>query len=271
MKHLYTPDGKRALAAVMRSDPLLAFDFDGTLAPIVERPEDAKVSSAVANRLTQLARYRPIAIITGRRVADVMPRLGFEPSHVIGNHGAEDPLGPKHALTEAMKQLRTRLSAQAKELLAAGVVAEDKEHSVALHYRRAPDKDSAMARISEFLQGLDPSLRTFGGKFVVNVVTANAPHKGEALRSLVLRSASGAAVFVGDDVNDEPVFANAEAHWLTVRIGPDDPQSKAMYFLDNHAQIASLLRKMLVRLCALSKAPAVARGMQELAPGPLSR
>jgi len=249
MKNLYTPDGERALAAVMRLDPLLAFDFDGTLAPIVKRPDDAKVSSAVASRLARLAQHRPVAIITGRSVADVMPRLGFEPSHVIGSHGAEDPHGDskKHSLIEAMTSLRSRLSAKARELLADGVVVEDKEHSVALHYRLAPDRDSAMARISEFLQGLDPSLRTFGGKFVVNVVAADAPDKGDAVRSLLRRSGSASAVFIGDDVNDEAVFATAEPHWLTVRIG-EDAHSRAMYFLEKHSQIASLLRKMLALL-----------------------
>jgi trehalose 6-phosphate phosphatase len=245
MKHLYTPDGERALAAVMRLEPLLAFDFDGTLAPIVERPDDAKVTKAVANRLSELARHRPLAIITGRSVADVMPRLGFEPHHVIGSHGAEDPHADSGAaLIEAMTTLRSRLSAKARELLSAGVMVEDKEHSIALHYRLAPDQDSAMARITEFLQGLDPSLRTFGGKFVVNVVAAEAPDKGDAVRALMLRSGSASAVFIGDDVNDEAVFQIAEPHWLTVRIG-EDADSRAMYFLESHAQIASLLRKML--------------------------
>jgi len=248
MKHLYTPDGEHALAAVMRLDPLLAFDFDGTLAPIVERPDDAKVPKAVGNLLSELARHRPLAIITGRSVADVMPRLGFEPHHVIGSHGAEDPhADSKLGLIEAMKTLRSRLSAKAKDLLAAGVMVEDKEHSVALHYRLAPNHDSAMARIAEFLQGLDPSLRTFGGKFVVNVVAADAPDKGDAVRALVLRSGSASAVFVGDDLNDEAVFETAEPHWLTVRIG-EDPNSRAMYFLESHAQIESLLHKMLALL-----------------------
>jgi trehalose 6-phosphate phosphatase len=245
MKHLYTPEGERALAEVMRMEPLLAFDFDGTLAPIVDRPDEAMVPKEVGDCLSELARHRPLAIITGRKVADVVPRLGFEPHHVIGSHGAEDPHGDsKHGLTDALKTLRATLSAKARELLDAGVVVEDKEHSIALHYRLAPDHDSAMTRITEFLQGLDPSLRTFGGKFVVNVVASEAPDKGDAVRALMLRSGSASAVFMGDDVNDEAVFETAEPHWLTVRIG-EVPDSRAMYYLDSHAEIASLLRKML--------------------------
>jgi trehalose 6-phosphate phosphatase len=249
MKHFYTPEGERALIEVMRLEPLLAFDFDGTLAPIVEQPEEAKISEAAATLLARLTKHRPVAIITGRSIADVVPRLGFEPSHVIGSHGAEDPHAVATELqVAALTSLRSRLSERAAEFLAAGVMVEDKEHSVALHYRLAPDHDSAMGRIAEFLQGLDPSLRTFGGKFVVNVVASGAPDKGDAVRSLMARSGSGSAVFCGDDINDEAVFESAQPHWLTVRIGKEYADSKAMYYVDTHADVTSLLRKMLALL-----------------------
>ena len=58
--------------------------------------------------------------------------------------------------------------------------------------------------------------------------------------------AADAAVFVGDDVNDEAVFMRAEPPSLTIRIGADDPLSRAMYFLDSEAQLALVLQRMLV-------------------------
>ena len=85
MKHLFTPGGERALQAVMQLRPLLAFDFDGTLAPIVARPDEARVAEAVSHGLAKLARDLPVAIITGRSVADVRPRLGFAPHFVISS------------------------------------------------------------------------------------------------------------------------------------------------------------------------------------------
>ena len=90
MEHLFTPRGEAALDDVMRLRPLLAFDFDGTLAPIVDRPDDASVPAEVSRCLAELARLHPVAVITGRRVADVRARLAFKPRFVIGNHGAED-------------------------------------------------------------------------------------------------------------------------------------------------------------------------------------
>lgn len=251
MKHLFTHAGEQALASVLALQPLLAFDFDGTLAPIVARPDDARVSAAIAQQLKQLARLRPVAIVTGRTVADVMPRLGFEPHYIIGNHGAEDPYSGEPstlAVGAGLDALRQRVVRMAYDLSSAGVTVEDKQFSMALHYRLARDRDLALACIQKLLEGLGDDLQTFGGKCVVNVVMANAPDKGDAVLGLVQRSGVQAAVFVGDDLNDEAVFERAAPHWLTVRIGRDYPRSRANYFLDGHAEVALFLRMMLSQL-----------------------
>ena len=250
MKHVFDPEGRRALAAVLQAQPLLAFDFDGTLAPIVQRPDDARVPPEVSQRVDALSRLRPVAVVTGRLVADVSRRLGFSPQFVVGNHGAEDPGRVRGLDVSALDGLRAQLAAHGPELYAAGVQVEDKRWSLALHYRLAPDRARAVARISALLAQLDPSLRTFGGKCVINVVLASAPDKGDAVASLVRRAGCGAAVFVGDDVNDEAVFARALPGWLTVRVGRDDEQSRAGFFLDGHAQMEALLDLMLDHLRA---------------------
>jgi trehalose 6-phosphate phosphatase len=251
MKHLFTPPGEQALATVMGLRPLLAFDFDGTLAPIVARPDDARVSSAIAQQLRQLSLLCPVAIVTGRSVADVAPRLGFDPHFVVGNHGAEDPLdtSPPH-VSPSLDALRMRLASAGPMLASAGVSIEDKRYSLALHYRLARDRDAAQAAIETLLHTIEPGLATFGGKCVVNVVDTEAPDKGDAVVRLVERSGVAAAVFVGDDVNDESVFVRAPPHWLTVRIGRDDPKSRAAYFLDGHAEVALFLGMMLNVLSA---------------------
>ena len=252
LNHLFTPEGEQALQAVMRLRPLLAFDFDGTLAPIVARPDEARVPEPVSSGLAELARDLPVAIITGRSVADVRPRLGFEPRYVIGNHGAEDPLEPRPApRSDVLDPLRRRIAAHASALAAAGVSVEDKRFSLALHYRLAPDAGAALVCIEALLQGMEPTLRRFGGKCVVNVLAADLPDKGDALAALLQRTGAAAAVFAGDDVNDEAVFVRAEPPSLTIRIGADDPHSRAMYFLDSDGQLALVLQRML----ALRAAP----------------
>jgi len=117
--------------------------------------------------------------------------------------------------------------------------------SLALHYRLAPDRGAALVCIEALLQGIEPALKRFGGKCVVNVLAAGLPDKGDALAALMRRSNVAAAVFVGDDVNDEAVFMRAEPPSLTIRIGGDDPLSRAMYCLDSDAQLALVLQHML--------------------------
>lgn len=230
----------------MRYRPLLAFDFDGTLAPIVSHPQEARVPDVVSQGLAQLSQCLPVAVITGRSVADVQPRLGFQPRYVVGNHGAEDvSVGPPSSASQALDTLRQRIGAHAALLAGCGVTVEDKQYSLALHYRLARDKGAALLCIEELLQGIEPALKRFGGKCVVNVVAAGVPDKGDALATLVRRAQAAAAVFVGDDVNDEAVFMRAEPHWLTVRIGRDDPLSRAMFFLDSDSELALVLHKMI--------------------------
>lgn len=252
MKRLFTPDGEAALTRTMRQRPLLAFDFDGTLAPIVARPDDARVPAAVAHRLQRLAQRLPVAVISGRRLLDLRPRLLFTPWRVVGNHGAEDdsPLQTERD-SAALAPARDRLADAAPALQAAGVMVEDKGLSIALHYRLAVDREAARGAIDDLLARLpvgEAGLKVFGGKMVVNLVAAWARDKADAVADLTAESGAQAAVFIGDDVNDEPVFARGEPGWLTVRVGQDDPDSAAQWFLDGPADLPRLLDQMLAAL-----------------------
>ncbi|HEX5687914.1 MAG TPA: trehalose-phosphatase [Ideonella sp.] len=247
MKRLFTPEGEAALLVTMQRRPLLAFDFDGTLAPIVARPGDARVPAPVAHRLQRLAGRLPVAVVSGRRVHDVRPRLLFTPWRIVGNHGAEDEAEPDAPVVD-LTPARAQLEASAAALRAAGVVVEDKGLSLALHYRLASDRDAAQRAIADVVNALPPSLAVFGGKMVVNIVAAQARDKADAVAALVAASGADAAVFVGDDVNDEPVFARPEPSWFTVRVGQDDPSSQARYFLDGPADLPRLLDRMLESL-----------------------
>ena len=247
MQHLFSPHGEAALAAALGRKPLLAFDFDGTLAPIVARPESARISRGVSTRLRALNALLPVAIVTGRTVADVRARLDFSPTFVIGNHGAEDDVGAPERLQPAseLTRLREALLIHGQALGALGVTVEDKRLSIALHYRLSRQRDQALGAIRELLAPFAAELHVFAGKMVVNVSPANAPDKADAVHALVARCGADCAVFAGDDVNDEPVFASAPADWLTVRVGRDDPHSRARYFLDGPNEVALMLEHML--------------------------
>ncbi len=247
LRPLLGQQGLAALAALARSPALFAFDFDGTLAPIRPRPDDVQVSATIALRLGKLARVRPVAIVTGRRIADVRERLGFVPAWIIGNHGAEDDGDLDAALRahRALDALREHLRAATSALVAAGVVVEDKGQSLALHFRTAPDRAAASALIEDVLAGFRPALHVFGGKLVYNAVAADAPDKAVAVQRLIERAGVQAAFFAGDDVNDEPVFAAARQGWVTVRIGCDRRESAARFCIDGPHEMAGVLDRIL--------------------------
>lgn len=249
MQHLFTPEGEADLVAVVAQHPLLAFDFDGTLAPIVARPSNARVPIATLRRLQRLAARLPLAVISGRKVSDLRRRLGFEPVQVVGNHGAEGLR--RDALPEwqaALDGLRVRLRDAAGALQRCGVSVEDKGASLALHYRLAPERDAAIALINGLLRPLDSHLHVFGGKMVTNVVAAAADDKAAAVRQLARRAKTHAVLYLGDDVNDESVFAAGEPLWLTVRVGADHCESAARYFISGPREVPRLLDRILMLL-----------------------
>jgi len=245
MRHLFSPEGEAALVVAMARRPLLAVDFDGTLAPIVARPDDARVPSAVEQRLERLGRALPLAIVSGRRVDDVRSRMSFTPRYIVGSHGAEDPWLPAAGSPSLLDAMRDRLQARAEALREAGVLVEDKQHSIALHYRLSRQPARALELLTDLAETLPAGLRAFGGKFVLNIVADGAADKATAVTRLLARSGASAAIFLGDDVNDEPVFARAEADWLTVKVGSDDPSSLAMYYVEDLGEVAGLLERML--------------------------
>ena len=245
MTYLFCHSGLAALDEALRACPLLAFDFDGTLAPIVENPDEAYVPAALAQRLERLARLRPLAIITGRTIADVSHRLGFVPRFIVGNHGAEVPGQVPTFDPAPLDAIRARIRAHAAELHSSRIRIEDKRYSVAMHYRRARDQRQALARIEALCSGLDPALRFIGGKFVVNAILEAAPDKADAVASLVECARCGTALFAGDDTNDEAVFERAPPNWLTIHVGHDDAVSRAAFYVENHEEIALLLDRSL--------------------------
>lgn len=246
MQHIFSPTGQARLADTMRAKPLLVFDFDGTLAPIVARPDYARVTPGVATRLAALAQRLPLAIVSGREAADVRRRLHFSPRYVVGSHGADSPIWPdERPWTSALEPARAWLASHRDALDELGVRIEDKRFSVALHYRLAPDRALAQRRLRQLLATLPDGLQVFGGKQVFNIVADSAPDKADAVKALARHAGCTTVFFVGDDVNDEPVFAEAAAHWLTIKVGRDSPPSQARFFLDSSAEMALLLERML--------------------------
>jgi trehalose 6-phosphate phosphatase len=210
-----TADGERGLAALL-AEPLravIAVDFDGTLAPIVERPEDARPAPGALDALTSLGgSVGRVAVVTGRGAEDVV-RLGelhrVPRLHVVGHYGLEEWSDGELTSPEpsrAVDQVRRRLP----ELLATaptGVHVEDKKHSVVVHTRPAADPVAALADLTPLLQSLadEVGLETVPGRFVVELRPPGVD-KGAALRRIVSTYDARSVLYVGDDLGDLAAF-----------------------------------------------------------------
>ena len=252
MKPLLTPEALADLRACVTRRPLVGFDFDGTIAPIVVNPIKARVPAALAWRLQRLALSLPTAVVSGRRVDDLRRRLGFTPAHIVGNHGDEwagMPDGDTRTLE--LDEFRKALHRAYPDLRERGVWVEDKRLSIAIHYRQAPDRLGARQAVEAFVAEHAGGLCSFGGKMVVNVARTGYQDKACAMHRLVEQCEVSHAIYFGDDVNDEPVFASAPRQWITVRVGSESARcSAARYFVHASADLNRVLDEMLRTLGA---------------------
>jgi trehalose 6-phosphate phosphatase len=216
---------------------LLAFDFDGTLAPIVARREAAAMRPRTAALFHEVCARYPTAVITGRARGDVLPRLaGAAVVAVVGNHGLETGAALPPARARLLETTRARL----RELprVVGGLDVEDKGASFSVHLRRARRPRVAAAAV---LAALPAGMKVVPGKAVLNVVLATAPHKGDALAALARRHRARALLYVGDDVTDEDAFALDAPGLVGVRVGRAR-RSAAEYFLRAQPEVDRLLR-----------------------------
>jgi len=169
------------------SNVLLAFDYDGTLAPIVSDPNRARMRTRSRDLLSELGKRYPVVVISGRAQSDVLKKLrGAGVREVIGNHGME----PWHASSRYIAEVERWLPVLNAAVAAfKGVVIEDKGYSIAIHYRLSREKKEARAAILKAAAGLG-DVRVVGGKQVVNILPHGAPHK--ASRSSARGSACSA-------------------------------------------------------------------------------
>jgi trehalose 6-phosphate phosphatase len=242
MLNVLSPLAREAVAQLAAAKALIALDYDGTLAPIVDEPGEARMRGTTRALLAALVRRYRVIVISGRAQPDVMRKLrGTSVDEVIGNHGIE-PWAANTAMMDRVQSWRPVLDASLAEL--AGVTIEDKIFSIAVHYRRVADKTAAHAAIRRVAATL-AEVRVVGGKDVVNLLPQGAPHKGMALQKALERWSCERAIFVGDDETDEDVFACADAQRvLTVRVGANH-LSRAAYYLDDQPNIDALLALLL--------------------------
>ncbi len=242
---------------------MLLSDYDGTLTPIVDRPELAGLGPGTRKLLETLSRRRDLSvgIISGRSLTDLKQMVGIAGITYGGNHGLEIE-GPRLSyLNPAAQELRPALGALHQALsdalgLIAGVWVEDKGLTLSVHYRQA---DEARAgEIGDILEQKAGPLQASGkvwiagGKKVYEVRPALAWNKGEVVALLASRwrQAMGRdevlPIFLGDDLSDEDGFrAVARLDGISILVSETNGASAARYFLRSPAEVESFLGMVL--------------------------
>lgn len=245
MIDLLSAAGDAAVRAALDARALFGFDFDGTLAPIQARPETVAMDARTRAAFAALTGRVDVAVITGRSIADVRPRLSGAPRWVVGNHGAEGMPGQDaHALAAAAATCAGWRAQLALALAGApaGVFVEDKAYTLSLHYRQAADHEVARALLAACIGGLRPAPQVIGGKCVFNLMPAGAHDKFAALQALAASAGRDAVFFIGDDVTDEAVFERAPADWVTVKVGME--ATAARFRLPSQVAVTDWLERL---------------------------
>jgi trehalose-phosphatase len=229
-------------------------DFDGTLTPIVSRPDKAVLTEATRAVLRRLATKIPVAILSGRELNDVRQRVGIDGINYAGSHGF-DIAGPRGlrrqeareflpALDEAEKELREKLDGIARALI------ERKCFSIAVHYRNVNENDFLkLERVVIEIAARHRKLRRIDGKKVYELLPNIDWDKGKAalwlLEKLGLEHPDACPIYIGDDRTDEDAFRALEKRGIGILVSEQPRSTAARYALKDPAEVERFLRQLI--------------------------
>ena len=233
---LADPEGLEARIA--GRTPAVFLDYDGTLTPIVDRPEDALISDSMRQAVRDLAQRCTVCVVSGRDRKVVQELMGVDDLVVAGSHGF-DIWSPgegtlEHEAGAGSEALVERVTARLHERLdpIEGAAVEEKKVSVAAHYRLAAqdDRERVRAAVEDQLLAEHPDeLKVTPGKMVLEVQPKLDWDKGKAvlylLEALGLDGEDVAPMYLGDDVTDEDAFRALADRGIGIFVGdPEDPE-----------------------------------------------
>lgn len=255
------PDALQALGladGLTARQPAVFFDFDGTLSDIVNDPGAAKPAAGASEALQKLAANCPVAVLSGRDLADVADRVGLPGIWYAGSHGFEltAPDGTHHendAAAAAIPVLE-QAAAQLREQLGSipGVVVEHKRFGVAVHYRNAARDRVGEVTAAVHAAGQRDALRVTTGREVIELRPDIDWDKGKTLRWVIdhlhhTGSDPLVPIYLGDDITDEDAF-DAVRHDgvpIVVRHTDDgDRATAALFALDSPTKVAEFTDRL---------------------------
>jgi alpha,alpha-trehalase len=227
-------------------------DYDGTLAPIASRPEDAVLTDTIRATVGRLAERCPVAILSGRDLSDLRRQVQLDHLWYAGCHGHDiaGPGGVERANDQAAAHHSEVGKAEAvlRDQLAGvpGVLFERKRFGLAVHWRNVPEP-----RVREVIASVKATVAAFPrlcsqpGRKVADIVPNIDWHKGLALRwleeAMGLKEQDSLSLFVGDDATDEHAFRELADRGLAILVRGGLDRTIAHFRLDTTAEVQKFL------------------------------
>jgi trehalose 6-phosphate phosphatase len=242
--------------------PAVFLDYDGTLTPIVDRPEDAVISQSMRAAVRGVAQRCPVCVVSGRDRRVVQGLMGVDDLIVAGSHGF-DIWSPREGTLEhdaggGFEELIERVTARVREEAdpIEGSLVEPKKASVAVHYRLVADADRPRiaAIVDRLLADHPDELKVTPGKMVYEIQPKLEWDKGKAvlylLEALGLDGDDVVPLYLGDDVTDEDAFRALSGKGIGIFVGrADDPEvggrgTSAAFVLDSIEEVERFLDRL---------------------------
>jgi len=241
---------------IRKGSTAIFLDYDGTLTPIVSRPENAVLSDAMRGVIKDLAERCTVAILSGRDLPDVKQKVGIADLVYAGSHGFDisGPEGLQITFQQGMSFLPMLGSAQEdlKHKLSniPGAMVERKKFSIAVHYRNVkPASASDVSNIVDSILADYPELRKSKGKKVFELQPRIDWDKGKALlwllHKLELDRYDVVPMYIGDDVTDEDAFKALPDRGISIVVQDRPSSTAAQYQLQNTDEVYRFLRWLL--------------------------
>ncbi len=247
------------IAVMLKNRRLAVFlDYDGTLAPIVERPELAAISPSMHEAVSELSKHCTLAIISGRDLADIQKKIGLNDLIYAGSHGFEicgqAGIFFQHTRKAKFDTPLKKAAATIRDELASidGLLVENKKLSIAVHYRQVDKADQPkVEKVVDSIIADNCGLRLKPGKMVYEIQPDIDWDKGKAVLHILdflnLGGPDVIAVYVGDDITDEDAFKAIEGIGIGIFTGDTghDRATAANYFVRDQNEVERLLRYLI--------------------------
>ncbi len=246
------------LQAAASGRPLaLLLDFDGTLAPVAQDPERVQIPERIRALLQRIANTSGtlVAVISGRSLSDIHPRVGIDGIVYAGNHGLEIAghgwtwtLEQAQQIREAIAACCARLRRRLRSVPGAWV--EDKGLTASVHYRRTPHsrvEEVRRAVLEEVARVPERTTTVLQGKKVLEIRPDVSWDKGAAARWILTRvfgdnwQRDVAVIYIGDDRTDEDAFLALADTAITVKVGPSTYLTRARYAVRDVEEVHEFL------------------------------